>query len=158
MSLPGISIPDLPLSPSPSSRKSRRVKPHIELAPDQPLTTQGKPRARVYVACLQWCDPSSLPFPFLTLIQAEPARYAAMVQSPPATTAPAVPSPPTPVSTTRHRSAEVRTGPPAHANAWRAMPLRRAILTHSLPVVAVESNTPPLHPPNRPLLSYSIRN
>ncbi|KAL4063290.1 hypothetical protein V8B97DRAFT_2026456 [Scleroderma yunnanense] len=35
------------------SKKSRRTKPHIELAPDQPLTTQGKPRARVYVACIQ---------------------------------------------------------------------------------------------------------
>lgn len=32
----------------------RREKPRIALAPDQPLTTQGKPRARVYVACLQW--------------------------------------------------------------------------------------------------------
>ncbi|KAI0345771.1 hypothetical protein BDW22DRAFT_911829 [Trametopsis cervina] len=32
----------------------RREKPKIELAPDQPLTTQGKPRARVYVACMQW--------------------------------------------------------------------------------------------------------
>ncbi len=35
-------------------RKSRRPKPRINLAPDQPPTTQGKPRARVYVACLQW--------------------------------------------------------------------------------------------------------
>ncbi|KAJ6508538.1 hypothetical protein C8R45DRAFT_967748 [Mycena sanguinolenta] len=35
------------------SRKARREKPRIELAPDQPPTTQGKPRARVYVACLQ---------------------------------------------------------------------------------------------------------
>ena len=35
-------------------RKARREKPRIELAPDQPPTTQGKPRARVYVACLQW--------------------------------------------------------------------------------------------------------
>jgi len=35
-------------------KKSRRAKPHIDLAPDQPLTTQGKPRARVYVACIQW--------------------------------------------------------------------------------------------------------
>lgn len=35
-------------------RKPRREKPRIELAPDQPPTTQGKPRARVYVACLQW--------------------------------------------------------------------------------------------------------
>lgn len=38
------------------SRKTRREKPHIELAPDQPPTTQGRPRARVYVACLQWYD------------------------------------------------------------------------------------------------------
>ncbi|KAJ7677492.1 hypothetical protein B0H17DRAFT_944826 [Mycena rosella] len=42
-------------SPTQSSRprKSRREKPRIELAPDQPPTTQGKPRARVYVACIQ---------------------------------------------------------------------------------------------------------
>jgi hypothetical protein len=38
----------------PKPRKARREKPRIELAPDQPPTTQGKPRARVYVACLQW--------------------------------------------------------------------------------------------------------
>jgi len=42
-------------TPEPSKpRKTRREKPRIELAPDQPPTTQGKPRARVYVACLQW--------------------------------------------------------------------------------------------------------
>ncbi|KAI6030940.1 hypothetical protein F5J12DRAFT_804084 [Pisolithus orientalis] len=35
------------------SPNSRRMKPRIGLAPDQPLTTQGKPRARVYVACVQ---------------------------------------------------------------------------------------------------------
>ncbi|KAF7985587.1 hypothetical protein HWV62_3877 [Athelia sp. TMB] len=40
-------------APTNRSRKSRREKPHIELAPDQPPTTQGKPRARVYVACVQ---------------------------------------------------------------------------------------------------------
>jgi hypothetical protein len=41
--------------------KKRREKPRIELALDQPPTTQGKPRARVYVACLQWCAvPSSV--------------------------------------------------------------------------------------------------
>ncbi|KIK93725.1 hypothetical protein PAXRUDRAFT_33882 [Paxillus rubicundulus Ve08.2h10] len=34
-------------------KKPRREKPRIDLAPNQPLTTQGKPRARVYVACLQ---------------------------------------------------------------------------------------------------------
>ncbi|KAI0781970.1 hypothetical protein C8Q75DRAFT_795994 [Abortiporus biennis] len=42
--------------PSPSPPRyvnRRREKPRIELAPDQPLTTQGKPRTRVYVACVQ---------------------------------------------------------------------------------------------------------
>ncbi|KAF9071182.1 hypothetical protein BDP27DRAFT_1219488 [Rhodocollybia butyracea] len=37
----------------PPKKKTRREKPKIALAPDQPPTTQGKPRARVYVACLQ---------------------------------------------------------------------------------------------------------
>ncbi|KAG6910688.1 hypothetical protein DXG01_008732 [Tephrocybe rancida] len=41
-------------SPVPQKRKPRREKPRIDLAPDQPPTTQGKPRARVYVACVQW--------------------------------------------------------------------------------------------------------
>jgi hypothetical protein len=45
---PSIQPVDLP------KKKSRREKPKIALAPDQPPTTQGKPRARVYVACLQW--------------------------------------------------------------------------------------------------------
>ncbi|GLB38529.1 putative GAL4-like Zn(II)2Cys6 (or C6 zinc) binuclear cluster DNA-binding domain [Lyophyllum shimeji] len=40
-------------SAPPPKRKPRREKPRIELAPDQPPTTQGKPRARVYVACIQ---------------------------------------------------------------------------------------------------------
>lgn len=39
---------------APRPRKQRREKPRIELAPNQPPTTQGKPRARVFVACLQW--------------------------------------------------------------------------------------------------------
>jgi hypothetical protein len=43
------------LSANPRPRKTRREKPHIQLASDQPPTTQGKPRARVYVACIQWC-------------------------------------------------------------------------------------------------------
>ena len=34
--------------------RKRRTKEKIALAPDQPPTTQGKPRSRVYVACLQW--------------------------------------------------------------------------------------------------------
>lgn len=42
-------------APSASSAgRSRREKPRLELASDQPLTTQGKPRSRVYVACVQW--------------------------------------------------------------------------------------------------------
>ena len=32
----------------------RRIRPKIALDPSQPLTAQGKPRARVYVACEQW--------------------------------------------------------------------------------------------------------
>ncbi|PCH40106.1 hypothetical protein WOLCODRAFT_98280 [Wolfiporia cocos MD-104 SS10] len=35
------------------SIKTRREKPRLQLASDQPLTTQGKPRARVFVACVQ---------------------------------------------------------------------------------------------------------
>lgn len=38
----------------PRVRKARREKPRIQLAPDQPPTTQGKARSRVYVACVQW--------------------------------------------------------------------------------------------------------
>lgn len=45
---------DALLPVAPPSNKSRRDKNRIELAPDQPLTTQGKPRTRVYVACVQW--------------------------------------------------------------------------------------------------------
>ncbi|CAL1713148.1 unnamed protein product [Somion occarium] len=40
-----------PSEPRPLGK--RKEKPRIALAPDQPLTTQGKPRARVYVACVQ---------------------------------------------------------------------------------------------------------
>jgi hypothetical protein len=39
-------------------RKLRKDKLRIELAPDQPPTTQGRPRARVFVACVQWYVPS----------------------------------------------------------------------------------------------------
>ncbi|KAL0961295.1 hypothetical protein HGRIS_006254 [Hohenbuehelia grisea] len=47
--------PSDPGESAPQQRKprKRREKPHIDLAPDQPPTTQGKARARVYVACLQ---------------------------------------------------------------------------------------------------------
>ncbi|KAI9511557.1 hypothetical protein F5148DRAFT_974976 [Russula earlei] len=40
------------LSPS-QTRKPRRDKPRIDLALDQPPTTHGRPRARVFVACVQ---------------------------------------------------------------------------------------------------------
>jgi hypothetical protein len=47
-------------SPSPQSRARKPLKdrPRIDLAPDQPPTTQGRPRARVFVACRQWYAPS----------------------------------------------------------------------------------------------------
>lgn len=44
----------IPPKVSTSKPKKSREKSRIELAPDQPPTTQGRPRARVYVACLQW--------------------------------------------------------------------------------------------------------
>lgn len=74
-----------PSSPTPSM--PRRAKPCVALAPDQPLTTHGNPRARVYVACLPWSVPLSHPPSRLTHTQADRAKYAAMAPSPPATTA-----------------------------------------------------------------------
>lgn len=38
-------------------RRSRKDKMRIELSSDQPPTTQGRPRTRVFVACVQWCAP-----------------------------------------------------------------------------------------------------
>lgn len=67
---PGTSSPPFPLSdnlepefvhstsPQPRARKPLKDKARIDLAPDQPPTTQGRPRARVFVACMQWCAPS----------------------------------------------------------------------------------------------------
>jgi hypothetical protein len=43
-----------PASPQPQTRKLLKDRPRIDLAPDQPPTTEGRPRARVFVACLQW--------------------------------------------------------------------------------------------------------
>jgi hypothetical protein len=45
-------------SPQPRARKPLKDRPRLDLAPDQPPTTQGRPRARVFVACLQWYAPS----------------------------------------------------------------------------------------------------
>jgi hypothetical protein len=50
--------PDVVHSESHQTRKLRKDKLRIELSPDQPPTTQGRPRARVFVACVQWCAPS----------------------------------------------------------------------------------------------------
>ena len=52
---PALPLPiDLNSSPQNAPvRRTRREKPKLALAPDQPMTTQGKPRARVYVACVQ---------------------------------------------------------------------------------------------------------
>ncbi|KAI0754627.1 hypothetical protein C8Q80DRAFT_1266220 [Daedaleopsis nitida] len=44
----------------PSELPRRRIRPKIALDPDQPLTAQGKPRERVYVACHPWESESSM--------------------------------------------------------------------------------------------------
>jgi hypothetical protein len=59
--------PDLANSSSNQLRKPRKEKQQIELAPDQPPTTQGRPRTRVFVACVQWCGPFSLSMSSSTL-------------------------------------------------------------------------------------------
>jgi len=59
--------PDLVHSSSSQSQKARREKQRIELAPDQPPTTQGRPRARVFVACVQWYAQISLSMSSSTL-------------------------------------------------------------------------------------------
>ena len=61
---PSSFFPDTPDLVPPSSnqnRKPRKDKPQIGLAPDQPPTTQGRPRERVFVACVQWFAPPSPP-------------------------------------------------------------------------------------------------
>jgi hypothetical protein len=46
------------VSPQARARKPLKDRSRIHLAPDQPPTSQGRPRARVFVACLQWYAPS----------------------------------------------------------------------------------------------------
>jgi len=77
-------------SNQPQSRKLRKEKIRIELAADQPPTTQGRPRARVFVACLQWYAP----FPSLVVWKcpsafslAVAARFVVTARSPCATIA-----------------------------------------------------------------------
>jgi hypothetical protein len=38
----------------PAPREVNRKKPHVQLSPDQPVTILGKPRERVFLACIQW--------------------------------------------------------------------------------------------------------
>ena len=66
-SLPSLlpNYPELVESSSNQTRKPRKDKPRINLAPDQPTTTQGRPRARVFMACVQWYAPP--PFPCLVM-------------------------------------------------------------------------------------------
>lgn len=55
--------------PPGQTRRSRKDKMRIELSADQPPTTQGRQRTRVFVACLQWCapPPTSLKSSFFNL-------------------------------------------------------------------------------------------
>jgi hypothetical protein len=87
-----------PLEASPSHlRKPRKDRARIDLAPDQPPTTQGRPRARVFVACVQWCvllftlTPS--PQVIQTCLPVGVARSVAMVRNRRVTTAPNVKGP-----------------------------------------------------------------
>lgn len=71
-------------------RKPRKDKPRIDLAPDQPPTTQGRARARVFVACFQWYATSPHRDLIVVLICfsiAEAARSVVTVQSQSASTA-----------------------------------------------------------------------
>ena len=62
-------------------RKPRRPKPRIELASDQPPTTQGKPRARVYVACVQWYFARDVSCFQLIRVAAAPVKFVVMAQN-----------------------------------------------------------------------------
>jgi hypothetical protein len=43
------------LEPHRSPKRRKKAKDKMPLAADQPLTSQGKERVRVYLACAQWC-------------------------------------------------------------------------------------------------------
>jgi len=68
---PSFFLPDMLGVAHPASNqtpKPRRDKLRIDLAPDQPPTTQGRRRARVFVACLQWYIPYPHPGLIVVLI------------------------------------------------------------------------------------------
>jgi hypothetical protein len=101
-------------------RKSRREKPRIELAPDQPPTTQGKPRARVYVACLQWFVLSLLAVFFcLNLSPVEREKFVAMVPNLYVITVASGPREVANAITTHYLSVVDLTRLPARASVWQ---------------------------------------
>jgi hypothetical protein len=58
-------------------KKRNKVREHVPLSLDQPLTTQGKERIRVYLACVQWSVVSLL-YPSLETIshhQPRPSNF-----------------------------------------------------------------------------------
>lgn len=107
--------PDLVYSSPTQPRKARKEKLRIGLAPDQPPTTQGRPRARVFVACVQWCAPYSMSMPSSTLelSLAVGARSVVTVRSRCATTALSV-TVPSSVPTTLCRSGVAPIGSREH--------------------------------------------
>ena len=94
--------------------RSRREKPRLELASDQPLTTQGKPRMRVYVACVQWWVSLALSAPAKLLTHGdcpvEAGKSVAMELNLSATTAVGGQRTPTSARTTPRPSGVDRTG------------------------------------------------
>lgn len=111
-----------PLTPV-SRKKSRRPKHRIELAPDQPLTTQGKPRARVFVACLQWLVPHQLWRPHsVFFFLAARGKYAVMVLNLRAITVGGTPRKTIHARMTPHRSGGALTKFQVRASALRVKP------------------------------------
>jgi hypothetical protein len=82
----GVTIHSVSLQPQ--ARTQLKDKSRIDLAPDQPPTTEGRPRARVFVACLQWYAPSPtlMPDRFHQLSPAVGARSVVTAPSRSATT------------------------------------------------------------------------
>jgi hypothetical protein len=84
--------PDLTQSSPNQLRKPRKEKQRIELAPDQPPTTQGRRRARVFVACVNGVGvfPCRRLAVLLSSLLAVGARSVVTVRSRCASTAPSV--------------------------------------------------------------------
>lgn len=109
---PAVTVPTKP-------SKRKKTKEQIPLAGDQPLTTQGTSRQRVYLACSQWCvRPASLPnAPSLMRRLVAHARSAATARSRCVTTASSAAC--MTVCMTAHRSGGARTAHQARASGWQ---------------------------------------